>query len=524
MAVVIIFAEVSLVILVFSLLNWLVNQSFKQLNKIPVVKNGRLSIKTLKRNIRGVLLLCCVVACLSILGVNGFLIYKGENITQYTMALIRRVPPTFWINIGIDILQSFGIVISGVLLTRLADNLIIKACIWAKNREKTSADDQNIDIFFTFLSKTVTIGIWLLGLISCSKIFQAPETALKYLFIILRIYLILTIGLLILKGMPVITDRLDILSLRYTNADNLLRFYDRLGKVAPFLKRCLRATIYVLMMTLIIEQIELIANLASWGTRIIKLIAISSISYVLVELAYLGIEELLLNNQKIDEVDMQRRLTIVPLLQSSCKYLIYFGAGIFILEALDINPAPILAAAGIFGLALSLGAQNLVNDIVSGFFILFENYYLVGDYIAAGSVEQREIEGFVEAIELTTTRLRHPNGQLQIIRNGDVGSIVNYSKNYIYAMVELRVNYEVELERVYSIIESIGQQLKAKYSEVLEPTEVDGIEEFGEDYILLGMRTKVKPGKKIAIERLLRKMLKDAFDREEIQFSGRTLQ
>ncbi|MGB3637719.1 MAG: mechanosensitive ion channel family protein [Rivularia sp. (in: cyanobacteria)] len=440
------------------------------------------------------------------------------------MALIRRVPPQFWIDLGIDILQSFAIVISGVLLTRLADNLITKASIWGKNREQTSADDQNIDIFFTFLSKTITIGIWLLALISCSKIFQVPETALEYLFIILRIYLILAIGLLILKAMPVVTDRLDILSLRYTSADNLLRLYDRLRKIVPFLKRSLAATIYVLMITLVIEQIESIANLASWGTRIIKLIAIFSISYVLVELAYLGIEELLLNNQKISEADMQRRLTIIPLVQSSSRYTIYFGAGIFILEAFDINPAPILAAAGIFGLALSLGAQKLVNDIVSGFFILFENYYLVGDYIAAGNVEEREIEGFVEAIELRTTRLRHPNGQLQIVRNGDVGSIVNYSKNYIYAMVELRLNYDVELERVYSIVESIGQQLKANYSEVLEPTQVDGIEEFGESYMLLGMRTKVKPGKKLTIERILRKMLKDAFKQEEIQIYSRPVE
>ena len=120
---------------------------------------------------------------------------------------------------------------------------------------------------------------------------------------------------------------------------------------------------------------------------------------------------------------------------------------------------------------------------------------MVGDYIAAGNIEEREIEGFVEAIELRTTRVRHPNGQLQIIRNGEMGSIVNYSKIYIYAMVKVRLTYNVELEQVYNIIESIGQQLKLDYPEVLEPTEVDGIEDFGEYYLLLGTRTKVKPGK-----------------------------
>lgn len=524
MAFFIILAEISVVIVVFFLLNWLVNKTFKQLKNIPQLANGMLSIKTLKRNITGVLLLCCVLLCLSILGVNGFLLYKGENISEYTLSLIRRIPSGLWITIGIGTLQSFGLIILSALFTKIADNLLTIACIRAKNWERSTADDESIEAFFTSLKKIVSTGIWLFTFIWCTQLFQVPEVFTKYLFIVVKVYLILTIGFLTLKIEDVIIDTLDILSLKYSSPDNLLRFYDRLRNIIPFLKRCLTAAIYTFMATLIVEQIDLIANLAYWGPRIIQLIAIAFISHVCVELVNLAIEELLLKNKKLTELEMQRRQTTIPLLKSSSQYVIYFGAGIFVLETININPAPILATAGIFGLALSLGAQNLVNDVVSGFFILFENYYLVGDYISAGNIEEREVEGFVEAIELRTTRLRHPNGQLQIIRNGDMGSIVNYSKTYIYAMVEVRLSYEVELERVYKIVESIGQELNANYPEVLEPTQVDGIEEFGENYMLLGMRTKVKPGKKLTIERLLRKMLKDAFDREQIQINTRSVE
>ncbi len=211
-------------------------------------------------------------------------------------------------------------------------------------------------------------------------------------------------------------------------------------------------------------------------------------------------------------------MTTIPLIQSSLKYLIYFGSGIWILDVFGIDPAPILAAAGILGLAISLGAQNLVNDMVSGFFILFENYYLVGDFI-----EMEDAMGVVEAIELRTTRIRHPNGQVHIIRNGEIAKIVNYSKEYIYAVVNVGVDYNSDLDLVYTVLKNIGQQLKENYpQEVLEATKVDGIEEFEDSSILIRTLTKLNPhnsrrGVHNYIQRILRKMIKEAFDREGIQ-------
>lgn len=207
----------------------------------------------------------------------------------------------------------------------------------------------------------------------------------------------------------------------------------------------------------------------------------------------------------------QRRLTIIPLLKSVLKYTIYFSAALIILKLFGIDPTPLLAGAGLVGLVVGFGAQNLINDIVCGFFVLFENYYLVGDYIEAGKVEERTVEGVVEAIELRTTHIRHPDGQLQIIRNGEIGSIINYSKQYTYAKVEVPVPDHANLEQVYSIIEAVGQQLKADCSDVLEPTQVDGLETFGDSNRVLRTLTKVKPGKHLETQRLLRRRLTQAF-------------
>lgn len=163
------------------------------------------------------------------------------------------------------------------------------------------------------------------------------------------------------------------------------------------------------------------------------------------------------------------------------------------------------------GFAIGLGAQNLINDIVSGFFILFENYYLVGDYI-----ETDHASGYVEAIELRTTRIRHYLGQVYILRNGDIVSITNFSKDFIYAYVEVGVDYATNLDMAQEIIERIGRKLKEENDDILEPTKVDGIKEFGDIRLSIYTVTKVKPGKHIQVKRILRQMLKEEFDRKGI--------
>ena len=512
----IIFAEVAIVIFAFLLVNWLINKVFKLILKNAVIKNEGRSIKTIRRNITGILLLICLVLCIAIVGVNGYLLYRGENLQQYTVTLIKSIPLGFWVTLGIGTAQSIGIlVVAGIVLKFLRYWLNV-ANIRAKNFEQNTADDQSIDTFFVNLNNIISSGVWLWAIILCSKFLKAPVVISESLYILLRIYLIVAIGLLIPKAITAIIDSLDALSLRYSSPDNLLRFYDRLRHLIPFLKRCVEFVIYVCVATLVIQQVKFIAYIAVYGPRIVQIIGIIFISRVLFEVFCLLVEEVIFKGGNLNDVQTSRRLTLVPLIRSFLQYLVYFGAAISILYTLNINPAPILAGAGIIGIAVGFGAQTLVNDIVCGFFILFENYYLVGDYIQAGKEEEKVVEGFVEAIELRTTRIRHPNGQLQIIRNGDIGSIANYSKQYIFAVVEISVPYESNLAHVYQVIEKVGEQLKANYPEVLEATQVDGVESLGESNLLLRTVTKVKPGKHLEIQRILRKNFTHALVQEKI--------
>lgn len=205
-------------------------------------------------------------------------------------------------------------------------------------------------------------------------------------------------------------------------------------------------------------------------------------------------------------------MTITPLIVSSLRYIIYFGTALFLLKALNIDPGPILAGAGIVGLTVGLGAQNLVKDVVSGFFILFEDYYLVGDFI-----ETAEAQGTIQSIELRTTRILHPDGQVQILRNGDIGSIINYSKHPIDAAVEVSITYEVDPEKAFEIIERVGVELYQEEGDVLEPTHIEGVETFSEEICLIYTRTKVKPGKHLKIQRVLRQRCLVALLKEDIE-------
>lgn len=266
--------------------------------------------------------------------------------------------------------------------------------------------------------------------------------------------------------------------------------------------------------SVVIQDIKFIAWIAAYSSAIVAIIALFFASGILIEISNVILEDLVLRTENLTELQRKRRLTIIPLFKNFLKYAIYLTVVLIILRLVNINPGPVLAGAGLLGIVIGFGAQNLINDIVSGFFILFENHYLVGDYIEAGKVEDRPIEGIVEAIELRTTQVRHPDGQLQIVRNGEIGSIINYSKQYIYAKVEVPVPDHANLDRVYRLIEEVGTLVKADCSDVLEPTQIEGLENFGEDSLLLRTLTKVKPGKHLYIQRLIRQRLKQAFDRE----------
>jgi moderate conductance mechanosensitive channel len=506
-------AEVTVLIITFSLINWFTQLGTRIAGKTWLSRRENY-LTTLRQNISLVLLVACVGCCLLVIAVNGILIYQGKSVLANQIAWFQMIPSTFWLFLVTAIAKCISLLLLVKFSLPLLHGLLDWSARFAKNYDHIKANDESIEAFFTALKKALANGAWLFAGILCVQFLQLPIVA-QYLFILLKAYWAISIGRLFVKVISALVDTLDALSLQFSNLDNLLRYYERFRHLVPAFKKCLEYILYVGIATLVIRDIEFIAWIAAYADEIIQIIAIYFFSGVVIELVNIVLEDLVLEIDSLTDLQRQRRLTIIPLFKSFLKYAIYFTAAIAVLKLLQIDPTPILAGAGILGLAIGFGAQNLINDIVSGFFILFENYYLVGDYIETGRIEDRAVEGIVEAIELRTTHIRHPDGQLQIIRNGEVGSVVNYSKQYIYAKVEVPIPDRMTLDQAYRIIEEVGQQLKIESSDVLEPTYVDGLENFGEENLMLRTLTKVKPGRHLYVQRLLRRMLKLAFDQQE---------
>lgn len=219
----------------------------------------------------------------------------------------------------------------------------------------------------------------------------------------------------------------------------------------------------------------------------------------------------------------QRAETIASLLRSIGSVTIWTVAAVMILSELAVNLGPLVAGAGIVGIAVGFGAQNLVRDFVSGIFMLVEDQYGVGDTIDAG-----EATGVVEAISLRTTRLRGVDGTLWHLPNGQIDRVGNKSQQWSRALLDVAVSYDTDIAHATGVIKRTADALwrdKAFVGRVLEEPSVWGVEDLGADGIAIRLVVKTKPNEQFAVARELRARLKSAFDTEgiEIPFPQRSI-
>jgi small conductance mechanosensitive channel len=198
-------------------------------------------------------------------------------------------------------------------------------------------------------------------------------------------------------------------------------------------------------------------------------------------------------------------------LQSVTQYGLYFGSAMMMLSVMGLDPTPILAGAGILGLAVGLGAQNLVTDVVSGFFILFENQYLVGDWVQIG-----DAAGRVEAVSIRHTQIRDEHGKLHIIPNGQVKSVINFSKGYVNAVVDIKLPAGTNLETIMRQLTEAGRRLRQTRREVLSETAIKGLVDLNLTDMVIRTSTRVQPGTHLTMQNEFRRILKEVLDQNHL--------
>ena len=219
----------------------------------------------------------------------------------------------------------------------------------------------------------------------------------------------------------------------------------------------------------------------------------------------------------------QQVRTLSPLIRATVTGFVVTAAGLTLLSELGVQIAPLLASAGVLGIAVGFGAQTLVKDFLTGLFLVVEDIVAIGDNVRIG-----DSSGTVEAMTLRTIRLRNMNGTLHIFPYSEAQVIHNRTKTFSSYLFDISVGYDVDLDRAIAVMEEVGAKLEADpmfADKILSPLEVFGVDALGESAVVLKARYKTAPQEQWRVGRAYNKRIKEAFDEAgiDLPFPTRTV-
>ncbi|MBD3368606.1 MAG: mechanosensitive ion channel, partial [Candidatus Eisenbacteria bacterium] len=219
----------------------------------------------------------------------------------------------------------------------------------------------------------------------------------------------------------------------------------------------------------------------------------------------------------------KRAETLTKVVRNLLTIIVWSIVGMMILKELGVDIGPILAGAGVIGLAVGFGAQTLVKDFLAGMFILIENQFRVGDVISAAGHA-----GLVEVISLRTTTLRDLEGKVHVIPNGEITVVTNMTKEWSRFMIDVGVAYKEDVDHVMEVLKEVGESMTSdeKFSQlILEPLQILGVDSFGDSSVNIRVMFTTKPLQQWGVGREFRRRIKNTFDEKgiEIPFPHTTL-
>ena len=214
-----------------------------------------------------------------------------------------------------------------------------------------------------------------------------------------------------------------------------------------------------------------------------------------------------------------RSHTLLPMLRKVIGSILVVMVILIVLSSLGVNIAPLLAGAGVLGLAVGFGAQKLVSDVLSGFFFLLDDAFRVGEYIQTGS-----IRGTVESITLRNVMLRHHLGMLQVVPHSDLGAVTNYMRGGIVIKFPLEFPYDTDIDKVRKIIKKVGQAMLADEElgdDFILPVKSQGVYEITNSVMVIRVKFTAKPGKQFVIKREAFRRITEALNAKGIHYAHR---
>jgi small conductance mechanosensitive channel len=446
-------------------------------------------------------------AAVVVLGAGGVVYHAvGRDVRQDFRDWYADFTGEWWLRLGLRAAGVVGVAVGGWLTVRVLQRL----CAWAEAKAVArigkTVSPEAVARWFRLVRRFSIVAVCLGGIWLAGYVIRHHRLADHIIWFVLTVLSTGAGARLLTLTARAVTRLGAHAGDRHFTKGRLKNYWERVKVLFPFGERCFDAAVYVAAASLIAYELRFIRFMADYGTQAVECIGIFFAARVLIELAHVLLYEAF-GLYKDESAPNHKGRTLVPLIHSICQYVIYFGAGITMLQVLHVDTTPIMAGAGVIGLAVGLGAQSLVTDVVSGFFILFEAQYLVGDYVQIG-----DAVGVVEAVGIRVTQVRDARGKVYLIPNGQIKGVVNYSKGYINAVVDVKVPSGSDLEATFRMMAEAGRRLKAARREVLAETEIRGLVDLGTSEMTVRAVTKVEPGTHEAMENEYRRLLKVVFD------------
>lgn len=249
------------------------------------------------------------------------------------------------------------------------------------------------------------------------------------------------------------------------------------------------------------------------GEGIIKIFLVLLLSRIIIRIGKTVLNKFFLVRTKTPlRVSERREATLIKLLENIITYVVNFISLIMILEICGLDVKALLAGAGIIGLAVGFGAQSLVKDIITGFFVIFEDHFSVGDYIKINT-----FEGEVLEIGLRTTKIKSSKGELHLIPNGSIMQVTNYSILNSKAVVDVTIPNDGSIELAEKVLIRHMVDLAKKYEDLVRDPELLGVETITPEEVVLRVTAETKPMRHFEINRILRKEISTALESSGIQ-------
>jgi small-conductance mechanosensitive channel len=296
---------------------------------------------------------------------------------------------------------------------------------------------------------------------------------------------------------------------------------------APVIRRLFRGVLaaFLLFVTLRLWGIDLAIG-RLFTSHVLSIVVALLLGFIVWEVTKARIdaklrEELPEEGEQMDEGGEggSRRGTLLVLLRKFILTVVFITVGLIILSSIGVNIGPLIAGAGVIGIAIGFGAQTLVRDIISGIFYLLDDAFRVGDY-----VESAGAKGTVEQISLRSLKLRHPRGMVYTIPYGRMGAITNHSRDYNITKLDIRLRFDTDLDKVKKIIKRLNKEIMKEEefkSVLLDDIRSQGVRELDDSAMILRVKFKTLPGKQFVLRREVYQRLQQAFREKGIEFAHR---